>query len=84
MRDAKPKLPDRLIEAKVVYRDILSTSRTSFYRMLNSGEFPPGVRVRGRAWWPESQIQAWLRSRPIADLRKPAHRTNETHAEIAS
>ena len=40
-------------------------SRSSVYRLLRNGSFPAPLKVGVRAVrWPESEITAWLASRP--------------------
>ena len=42
-------------------------SRSSLYALMASGLFPRPIRIGQRAVaWPESAVQAWLASRPIA------------------
>ena len=42
-------------------------SRASIYRRIGDGEFPPPVRVGAKAVrWKESDITAWIQSRPAA------------------
>ncbi len=46
--------------------------RSKLYSMLNTGEFPCGIKVGPRrVGWRESQVDAWIKSRPTVDLRKP-------------
>ena len=42
-------------------------SRSSLYRQMGEGAFPRPLRVGVRAVrWPESEIEAWLATRPRA------------------
>ena len=42
-------------------------SRSSLYRMMRDGSFPEPLKVGVRAVrWRESEIEAWLESRPRA------------------
>ena len=64
--------PDRILRAKAV-QDRIACGNSKFYELLNTGEFPPGIRIGARAvGWRESQVEAWIASRPIADLRRPS------------
>jgi len=43
-------------------------SRSSIYAMMDSGYFPRPIRIGKRAVaWPESAVNEWLASRPIAN-----------------
>lgn len=45
----------------------LNISRSTLYKMLNAGEFPPApYRVRGRPRWPESLVDAWIEGQRAA------------------
>jgi len=47
--------------------DITGLSRTTIYNMMSRGEFPRPVRLTRKAvGWPESVIEAWLKSRSQA------------------
>lgn len=40
----------------------VSLSRTTIYRMMQTGTFPKPVRVGKRSMWLESNIEAWIAS----------------------
>ena len=64
---------DRLLRRRQV-EEITGMSRSSIYRLMQNGEFPRPVRVGPTAVrWRESEITAWLESRPVArsDLGPP-------------
>ena len=45
----------------------LDISRSTFYKMLQDGEFPPApYRVRGRPRWPESLVDNWIEGQRAA------------------
>lgn len=45
----------------------LGVSRSTFYVMLQSGEFPQApYRVRGRPRWPESLVDRWIEGQRAA------------------
>lgn len=47
--------------------EITGLSRTTIYEMMKRGQFPRPVKITGKAVaWPESAIDAWLASRPVA------------------
>jgi prophage regulatory protein len=57
---AKPK---RLIALAEVI-DRTSLSRTSLWRKVKNGEFPPPVRISaGRKAWLEDSVNAWIDAR---------------------
>ena len=61
------KMGDRLLRRREVER-ITGLSRSSVYRLMQDGEFPRPVRVGPAAVrWRESDITAWLESRPVAE-----------------
>ena len=57
---------DRLLRRREVER-ITGMSRASIYRLMQGDEFPRPVKVGSAAVrWKESDIAAWIESRPIA------------------
>ena len=57
---------DRLLRRREV-EEITGMSRSSIYRLMQSGEFPPPVRIGPAAVrWRASDITGWLESRPVA------------------
>lgn len=47
--------------------EITSLSRTTIYKLMANGAFPRPVKLTGKAVaWPESAIEEWLASRPVA------------------
>ena len=57
---------DRLLRRRHV-EEITGMSRSSIYRLMQSGEFPRPVRVGPTAVrWRASDITGWLESRPVA------------------
>ncbi|MGF6211959.1 helix-turn-helix transcriptional regulator [Comamonas sp. 4034] len=59
---------DRLLQINVV-QQLTGAGRQTIYRWMDSGAFPLAVRVHGkRIAWKESEINAWIDSRPRADL----------------
>ena len=64
--------PERVLRVEAVCKRI-GYGKSKLYSMLNTGEFPPGIALGPkRVGWRESQVDAWIKSRPIVDLRKPA------------
>ena len=58
--------PSRLIGRVEVERRC-GMSRSSIYRKMRDGTFPEPVKISVRAVrWPESEIEAWIASRPRA------------------
>ena len=59
-------MEERLLRRREV-EDITGLSRSTIYRMVKTGQFPPPVRVGPKAVrWRLSDIIAWLESRPLA------------------
>ena len=57
---------NRLLRRRQV-EEITGIGRSSIYRLMKSGEFPQRVRVgRNAVRWRESDITAWVESRPEA------------------
>ena len=57
---------NRLLRRRQV-EESTGMSRSSIYRLMKSGEFPRPVRVgRAAVRWRESDITAWVESRPEA------------------
>jgi prophage regulatory protein len=47
--------------------EITGLSRTTIYELMKRGQFPRPIKITGKAVaWPESAIDAWLASRPVA------------------
>ena len=64
--------PERILRADEVCNRI-GCGKSKLYLMLGTGEFPQGVRVTARnVGWRESDVEAWIKSRPTVDLRKPS------------
>ena len=65
-------MTDRMITRGEVER-LCSLSRSSVYRLMALGDFPRPRRVGVRGVrWPESEVTAWLQSRPVADGERAA------------
>lgn len=57
----------RLLRARDIYLERLRISRSAFYEMVRTGEFPRPVQIsKGRVGWHECQVDAWIKSRPTA------------------
>ena len=58
--------PDRLLPRKEVQKRC-GLARSTIYRKMRQGTFPVPLQVGTRAVrWPESEITAWMQSRPRA------------------
>jgi len=54
--------PDRILRIKTVLQRT-GLSRSTMYRKMHDGTFPPAVKISTRcAGWRESEVQAWMRS----------------------
>ena len=57
---------DKLLRRRQV-EEITGMRRSSIYRLMQTGDFPPPVRVGPAAVrWRESDITGWMESLPIA------------------
>ena len=66
VHDEVMTMGDRLLRRRQV-EEITGMRRSSIYRLMQNGDFPPPVRVGPAAVrWRESDITGWLESRPIA------------------
>ena len=58
--------PERMLPKSAVL-DMSGLGNTELWRMLERGEFPaPRLRTPTRLGWLESEVVAWIRSRPLA------------------
>ncbi len=63
---------DRMLRREEV-QDRTGLSRSAIYRLMREGQFPLPRRLGQRAVrWRESDLEAWLASRPLATGRKAA------------
>ena len=54
--------PDRILRLKTVL-DRTGLSRSTMYRKMQNGTFPPNLRISARcAGWRESAVNEWLRN----------------------
>ena len=69
-------MSDRLLRRRQV-EEITGMARSSIYRLMQDGDFPPPVRVGPAAVrWRESDITGWLESRPASESPvRPAQRS---------
>ena len=59
-------MSDRLLRRLEVEK-LTGLSRSSIYRLISKGKFPPPVRVSDAAVrWKESDVTGWIQSRPAA------------------
>ena len=66
---------DRLLRRRQV-EEITGMTRSSIYRLMDSGDFPRPVRVGPAAVrWKESEITCWLESRAHSEESVPARPT---------
>ena len=66
VHDEVMTMGDRLLRRRRV-EEITGMTRSSIYRLMDSGDFPRPVRVGPTAVrWRESDITGWLESLPIA------------------
>ncbi len=71
MKPAKGTKPllgiTRMVSARQI-QDALGVGKTTLYRWIRQGEFPPPRRIGGTSRWPLDELNQWLRERPPADL----------------
>lgn len=67
MLEQKPRNAEKHFRRRSV-EELTGLSRSSIYNLMSKGQFPRPVRLTGRAVaWPESVLEEWLVSRPVAD-----------------
>ena len=57
-----PEHLDRLISLRAVC-DRCGISRTTVWRLMRAGQFPPSTAIGARALWSEHEIQHWIADR---------------------
>ncbi len=63
---------DRLLTRRDIEKRC-QIARTTIYRLMRAGQFPEPIKIGPRAVrWPQSEIEAWLASRPRATGDRPA------------
>jgi predicted DNA-binding transcriptional regulator AlpA len=63
-----------LLESEV--RRITAISPVSRWRMEQRGEFPRRRKISpGRVGWLESEVTAWMETRPVSDIEAPGKST---------
>lgn len=76
--------PERFLRNDEVCERI-GCGKSKLYLMLGAGEFPPGRRITARnVGWLESDVDAWIKSRPTVDLRKPSKAKADNVAGLAA
>ncbi|MDE0614965.1 MAG: AlpA family transcriptional regulator [bacterium] len=64
MTTGPPGTYDRLLTRRQI-EERCGLSTSSIYRLMDKGLFPRPLRIGSRAVrWPESEIEAWLSTRP--------------------
>lgn len=62
----EPATSLRVLKLNVVL-DRVSVSKSGLYNMIRAREFPPPIRLYGRAvGWRSDVVDSWIRSRQIA------------------
>ena len=65
---AEKKCIDRLIFRGELL-DIVGVSYVTVWSWMRAGTFPRGRHIGGRTAWIESEVAAWIASRPIRRLK---------------
>jgi predicted DNA-binding transcriptional regulator AlpA len=72
-------MSDRLMGASEVI-DLIGCGRSTFYKWIRAGRFPPGVKINGlRKWW-ESKVMDFLRGGAHPVITPPATPTTPSPA----
>ena len=59
---------DRLLSEKEILAEYVPWGRTTLWRKVRSSDFPaPRSLSSNRKAWLASEIEAWIKSRPVAD-----------------
>lgn len=67
MRDGLDN-PEQILRLEIVCRRV-GYRRSTIYEMIRKGRFPSSIRLGpNRVGWRESEIDAWIRSRPANRL----------------
>ena len=62
---------DRFLSEKEILSGIVPWGRTTLWRKVRAGEFPPPRALsENRKAWLESELLKWVESRPVADAYK--------------
>ncbi len=62
---------DRFLSEKEILGGIVPWGRTTLWRKVRAGEFPPPRALsENRKAWLESELLKWVESRPVADAYK--------------
>ena len=70
--EARERSQDRLLTRRDIEARCRIT-RTTIYRLMRAKQFPEPIRLGPRAVrWHESEIEAWIESRPRATGDRPA------------
>jgi predicted DNA-binding transcriptional regulator AlpA len=66
----------------LLFKDLASRgityARVHLNRLIREGSFPPPIQLSpSRVAWREADIDRWITSRPLGQVRPPARRQNE-------
>jgi prophage regulatory protein len=79
--------PERILSAKETFgpRGRTGISNSTGYELVRRGDFPQPVQLTaGRVGWRESDVDAWIKSRPTVDFRKPSKPQADNKRGIAA
>jgi predicted DNA-binding transcriptional regulator AlpA len=51
---------DTLLTQPIVSRRVGDPSRATLYRWMRAGHFPRAVRIGGKSYWSEREIDQWI------------------------
>ena len=67
---------DRFLSEKKILVGIVPWSRTTLWRKVRAGDFPPPRALsENRKGWLESEVLSWVESRPVADAYQSVERS---------
>lgn len=73
-----PPVPTTLLEPLEIWRREKVVARvgltyTTIWLMIKAGEFPPARQIAAKSrGWLSTEVTAWMRSRPVADMSAQA------------
>lgn len=70
---------ERVLSVQDVCRHKVNLGKSRLYEMIGAGEFPSPIQIsKGRVGFRETDVDEWIRSRPVVNLRRLATRKTPT------
>ena len=78
-------MTERILSVPDASRKV-NLGKSRLYEMIGAGEFPSPIQIsKGRVGFRESEVDEWIRTRPVVNLRKPvATKTPAPQRDIAA